>query len=76
MHVFSSFKKYGTVTPHDSNELIFNALYIGVTGNVEVQDEDGNNTIFTNVPVGFFPVSGQKVRATGTTATGIIYGLW
>lgn len=61
------------------------SLYIGVTGNVNVLPWEhdsssaatttatkGGAVLYTNVPVGFFPVGVKKVFATGTTATGII----
>lgn len=47
------------------------ALYIGVTGDLEVVMLNGNVITFTNVPVGWFPISVSKVTS-GTTADGII----
>lgn len=61
------------VTPADS-DLSKNArsLYIGVTGNVRVTTIAGDDVLFTNVPVGFFPVAVKRVWATNTTASGIV----
>lgn len=55
----------------------YSALYIGVTGNVVVDLADGDtNVTFSNVPVGFFPVSVSKVYSTGNgTTAGSILGL-
>lgn len=66
-----------SVTPDDSNDLARKgaALYIGVTGDVEVHmaDDDSDTAIvFKNVPVGFMPVQVDRVLATNTTATEIL----
>lgn len=50
-------------------------LYIGTSGDLSVQTEGGQNVVFTNVPVGFFPVKVVKVFLVGTSATNII-ALW
>jgi|688.fasta_scaffold133123_4 hypothetical protein len=62
----------------------FGSLYIGTSGDLVVlpfTHDDTNNAsttgvggaiIFTNVPVGFFPLKVKKVFSTGTTASGII----
>jgi hypothetical protein len=49
------------------------ALYIGVTGNITLAtNDDDSDVVFTNVPVGVLPIGAKYVRATGTTATGIV----
>lgn len=61
------------------------SLYVGTAGNLNVlpaEHDDTNDAtttgnvnkavLFTNVPVGFFPVAVKKVFATGTTASGLI----
>ena len=64
------------VTPHDTTPLatgICRALYIGVTGDVEVVMADGGTAVvFKAVPVGILPVRAQIVKATLTTATNIL----
>ena len=63
----------------------FGTLYVGVAGNLNVlpfahaNTDDATSTgvaggavLYTNVPVGFFPIQVKKVFATGTTASGII----
>jgi hypothetical protein len=50
-------------------------LYVGVSGDLKVTTTSGDETLFSNVPVGFFPVQVLYVWATGTTATNIV-ALW
>jgi hypothetical protein len=48
------------------------ALYIGGTGNLTVRmAEDGNTVLFSNVPVGIFPIQVDQVL-NATTATDIV----
>jgi hypothetical protein len=64
--------RYAAVTPSDATIVGARSLYIGVTGNVAVQADAVSSAVtFTNVPVGFMPVSAYKVMAA-TTASGII----
>lgn len=61
------------VTKHDTNENKFDALYIGVTGDVAVVTKERSaSVIFKAHPVGYMPVSVVKVLSTGTTATDIV----
>lgn len=62
---------FSAVTPSDTTDVGFTALYIGVSGNVVIQNKAGTSITFANVPVGFFPVSGDKVMAA-TTASSIL----
>ena len=51
-------------------------LYVGGAGDVELITAGGDDLIFTGVPAGsFMPVQVKRVKATSTTATGII-ALW
>ena len=51
----------------------FDALYIGVAGNVAIRTMSGKVVTFTAVPVGsILPVQGDRVMSTNTTATLII----
>jgi hypothetical protein len=62
------------VTP--SNTTVYNppfrSLYIGVSGDVKIQDASGNDVTFAYVPVGFLPVEAAMVYATGTSASSIV----
>jgi hypothetical protein len=65
-------RDYAAVTPHASNANEFDALYIGNSGNVTVQNADGDNVTFTNVQNGtILPIQTKLVLAVGTTATNI-----
>lgn len=49
------------------------ALYVGVAGDLNLRFPDQNQTVlFTNVPVGIFPVQVDQVLSTSTTASGIV----
>jgi hypothetical protein len=66
------------VTPSDTTALSTpcRRLYIGVTGNLTIIPVGGQVAVeFQSVPVGFLDVHATYVKATGTTATGIV-ALW
>lgn len=63
------------VTPSDGADLatFARALYIGGEGDVSCVTVGGDTVIFTAVAGGsILPVRVSRVRATGTTATGIV----
>lgn len=63
------------VVPADGGALpdgICRALYIGVTGDVNVITADGDTVLFKAAPVGVLPVQCQSVQSTSTTATNIL----
>lgn len=64
------------VTPSDTLDLDFipKALYIGTGGSISIIAlEDSAPITLTNVVAGtFIPVRAKFVRATGTTASGIV----
>lgn len=63
------------VTPHDSNELamIPKALYIGGAGSLSVTLKNDSTPVTFQVLAGaILPIRPRLVRATGTTATGIV----
>lgn len=64
------------VTPHNTDALprVPKALYIGTGGNVVVRGSEASADVtFTNVPSGsYLIVQASHVRATGTTASGIV----
>lgn len=63
------------VTPNDAADLpdVTRALYVGNFGDVTVDMAGGGTLTFLNVDQGvFLPLRVTRVRATGTTATGIV----
>lgn len=57
----------------------FDALYVGVTGNIKVDSPTGDiGVLYSNVPVGILPIACAKVYSTanGTTASGIVGLNW
>jgi len=63
------------VTPDDSAPNVFDAIYVGGAGDVEVrlQNDVVGSIIFVAVPVGsILPIRTSLILATGTTATNII----
>lgn len=55
-------------------------LFLGTTGSVKVDLENGTTITFANVPAGFNPIACTKIYTAGTTvtnkATDIIAGSW
>mgnify|MGYP001612599372 CR=1 FL=1 len=76
-HSFASAKTAGVVTPSDTTVLDFNALYVGVAGNVSIDLAEGSAAVvFTGVVAGsILPISGTRVNAA-TTATSIVWLKW
>lgn len=70
--------KYATsITAHDTNANQYDAIWVGVGGNIAVQlRKDTSSIVFTNVPVGWFSVSTSLVLSTGTTASALIGVRW
>lgn len=61
------------VTPHDTNANRYSMLYVGTTGNVKIQDRDGNTTTFVGVPAGqYIYCATSLVYSTDTTASNIV----
>jgi hypothetical protein len=61
------------ITPSDATVIpATRAIYVGVTGNINVRMASGNEALFSNVPVGVFPIQVDKVLSTSTTATTMI----
>lgn len=62
-----------SATPSDSTVYsMTSGVYVGTTGNLAVTMASGADVIFTNIPIGFHPISVTKVKATGTTASDIL----
>ena len=67
--------EYGAaVTPSDTALILSTrGLWIGTAGNLTVDMAgDVGTVLLSNVPVGVLPVRVVRVRATGTTASGIV----
>lgn len=63
------------VAPSNSNDLatVARALYVGNTGDITLDTPESTSILFSNVQAGsILPVMVKRVRATGTTATGIV----
>lgn len=63
------------ISPNDSTDLseTTRALYIGTGGDISLVTASGATVSFTTVLSGsILPVRCRRVRATGTTATGIV----
>jgi len=62
------------VTPNDDTDLSPGPalLYIGVSGDLTVNDTDGNTLTFVDADHGWFPFLVTRVLSTGTAATNII----
>ena len=66
---------FASVTPDDNADLptLQAALYVGTSGDVTVVDGEGNEVTFQNVRDGsWMPIRVNRVKATGTNATGIV----
>lgn len=76
--VFASATSGGAVTPHDTNDNIFMALWIGGagSGNLKVTTPGGDTLTFSGVTVGFFPVATSVILDTGTDVTDIVGLNW
>ncbi|WJR67242.1 hypothetical protein QTA58_00260 [Neorhizobium sp. CSC1952] len=64
------------VTPSDSTDLthVSRGLYVGVAGDISVIMR-GGQTVTISVQAGLHPLAVSRVRASGTTATGIV-AIW
>jgi hypothetical protein len=68
-------KSLRAVTPHDTNELeyVSKALFIGNGGTLSLIAQEDTSAVSLTVGAGqIVPVRAKIVRATGTTATGIV----
>jgi hypothetical protein len=65
-------RRFFAITPHNTNDLpgVVRGLILAVGGVVVVLDEGDNEHTLT-LPAGLAPIIVKRVKATGTTATGI-----
>ena len=64
-----------TITPDDDNDLPIaaRAVYVGGGGSLSVVTLAGNTVVFAGLGAGtILPISVVRVRATNTSATGIV----
>jgi hypothetical protein len=64
-----------TVSPDDLIDLpqgVCRSLFVGTAGTVVIDDRNGNTVELISAGSQYHPVFVRRVRATGTTATGII----
>ena len=66
--------KWAVVTPDDLTTFdLCRCLYIGVAGDVQIEDGDGNAITFANCPVGILPVMAVRLMDE-TTAGSVLAG--
>ena len=65
------------VTPHDDNDLSYvtRGIMVGVAGNIVVNMQGGQTTTIAVIPGTIYPLRVTRVKATSTTATGIV-AIW
>lgn len=67
--------KFFAVTPNDSTDFDFvpRGVYVGSTGNLVCVDSDGNEVTFVSLAIGVpHPIRPVRIKATGTSVTGIV----
>ncbi|MNY14738.1 hypothetical protein D3C86_1479240 [compost metagenome] len=64
------------VTPSDTTDLPGGnciGIYVGVAGNLTIVNPDGSEVLITNLFAGVvYPFPAKRIKATGTTASGIL----
>ncbi|MEP4199312.1 MAG: hypothetical protein ABJL99_27110 [Aliishimia sp.] len=63
------------ITPDDATDLnaVTRGIFVGASGNLQVQMLSGQTVTFNNVQAGVvYPLRVARVLATGTTAAGLI----
>lgn len=71
--VWGQARRWGAITPHDTNQLaeLPKAIRCNVAGTVNIVGEDGNAEDFVVAAGETLPCRPVIVKSTGTTATGI-----
>jgi hypothetical protein len=61
------------ITPDDDTDIPAgcSGLFLGATGDLVVQDRDGTEVTFSDVPAGFAPISPKRIMEA-TTASDIV----
>lgn len=61
------------ITPADGADIAVETRWISVAvGGALVVDKLDGTSVTLTLPAGIFPIRAQRVRATGTTATGLV----
>lgn len=61
---------WAAITPHATNKIQVNGIYVGGAGDVKLISASGNTAVFSAVPAGsVLPVYGNVVVHTDSTAT-------
>ncbi len=60
------------ITPNNSTAVPFDALRVGVAGDVTIKDRDGTSVLFAATAGDYILCQGTHVMATGTTSTNIV----
>ena len=71
----ATYGRFASVSPSDSTDLteVSDAIMVGVTGNVAVNDFRGNTVTLTGLQAGVvYQFRVKRVMATNTTATSIV----
>lgn len=76
-NVFASATSSGAITPSDTAIIDFDAIYVGVVGDLAIVHNEGESAvIYTAVLAGTtLSVAGVQVKATGTTGGAARAGL-
>lgn len=67
--------RFFAITPSDSTDLPAKprAIWVGGAGNLAVSNDQGDSQVLQGIAAGtLLPISPDRVRATGTTATSLI----
>ena len=60
------------VTPSDSVDVTYRAIWVNVAGNIALRDHQDNDETFAVAANTLLPLQPKRVLSTGTTASGII----
>jgi len=73
-NAYGSARNTYTVVPHDTTNFAIagDAVYVGVSGNITLINDQGAVQLFSNVPVGILPVRFLRINNTATTATNMV----
>lgn len=70
---FATYQEAANVTPSDTIDTAFRALFVGGAGNVKLTTAAGNTLTITGVTAGsVLPIEGTRVWNGSTTATNMV----
>lgn len=73
MAIDTRYHSFEAIVPHASNNQTFDAIYVGVGGNIAIVEDSGRVVIFLGAVAGdILPISGIRVNAISTTATDMV----